>query len=237
MGTQSETTDWYERYYREKGADRNDLLANPGVLFQGFAADRAFIAAVRGCGLDRTSAKVLDVGCGGGTGLALLLRLGFPPQNLSGVDIQEPRIAAARKLVPGTSLSCQDAAGMTFPDGAFDLVFESTMFYQISDEALAARIAREMVRVTRRGGFLILSDWRYAKPRSTTYRAVTAGRIARLFGVPDTARVRRRVRGALVPPLGRFLSHRAPALYFAVHALAPFLVGQITTVLQKAGGR
>lgn len=235
MGTRTETADWYERYYRDKGAERNDLLANPGVLFQAFAADRALIAALQGCGLERGAARVLDVGCGGGAGLALLQRLGFVPEHLFGVDILEPRVALARRLVPNTNVSRQDAAAMSFPDGAFDIVCESTMFYQITDEVLAGRIAGEMVRVTRPGGFLILTDWRYARPGSAMYRSVTPRRIARLFGVGAATAVRRRLRGALVPPLGRFLSRRAPGLYFAVHALAPPLVGQITTVLRKAG--
>jgi hypothetical protein len=40
-------------------------------------------------------------------------------------------------------------------------------------------------------------------------------------------------KGALVPPVGRFLSSRLPGLYFAVQALMPPLVGQTTTILER----
>jgi hypothetical protein len=41
------------------------------------------------------------------------------------------------------------------------------------------------------------------------------------------------IRGALIPPVGRFLSKYCHALYFPVAALLPPLVGQVVTVLQK----
>ena len=101
----------------------------------------------------------------------------------------------------------------------------------LTSEDIARRIAREMLRVTRSGGYLVLVDWRYAKPKSRDHRPMSPGRL--LFDVDRATDVVAGERGALVPPLGRFLSRRAPSLYFAVQALMPFAVGQITTVLQK----
>jgi hypothetical protein len=40
-------------------------------------------------------------------------------------------------------------------------------------------------------------------------------------------------RGALAPPLGRFLSARAQPLYFLIAALCPALVSQVAYVLRK----
>jgi hypothetical protein len=79
----------------------------------------------------------------------------------------------------------------------------------------------------------MMADWRYAEPKSTDHRAVTLKRIESLFNVGSETTVVARERGALVPPIGRLLSRRAPSLYFAVQALLPFAVGQVTTVLQK----
>jgi SAM-dependent methyltransferase len=122
---------------------------------------------------------------------------------------------------------------MSFKTGAFDLVLESTMFVLMTSDDLAARIAREMIRVAKPGGYIMLVDWRYAKPGSDVYRAVTSARIASLFQVGAATSVVARERGALVPPIGRFLSRRAPWLYFLVQALMPPLGGQVTTVLRK----
>src|SRR5215470_3352146 len=90
----------YVQYYASKGADRNNLLNNPGVLFQVLAQDAAMIRALRSMSLNPESARVLDVGCGSGSSLWPLLRLGFDPRNLHGVDIQKEAIAEASNKHP-----------------------------------------------------------------------------------------------------------------------------------------
>jgi ubiquinone/menaquinone biosynthesis C-methylase UbiE len=223
----------YDAYYEKHGANRNDLLTNPEVTFQTFAFDRANIRALQGLSLDREQARVLDVGCGTGSSLIQFLRLGFHPEKLAGVDSSAERIAQARATFPNVDFRCESAESLSFEDSIFDVVFESTLFMMLTSEDIARRIAGEMLRVTRSGGYLMLADWRYAKPRSTDHRAMSAKRIATLFSVGYTTDVVARERGALVPPLGRLLSRRAPSIYFAVQSLLPFAVGQITTVLRK----
>ena len=43
--------EFYSEYYAKKGIDRNDLLQNPGALFQVLAQDAAMIRALRATGL------------------------------------------------------------------------------------------------------------------------------------------------------------------------------------------
>jgi SAM-dependent methyltransferase len=223
----------YSRYYEEHRNDRNDVLGNPEVAFQLFAFERANIRALQRIQVDRRSARVLDVGCGSGSSLVNLLRLGFPQNLMSGIDISAERIAEARAALPLADFRVESADAMSYDAGTFDLVTESTMFVLMPDEALAGRIALEMIRVTRPGGHIMLVDWRYSKPGSDVYKAVTPARIASLFDVGGATSVIARERGALVPPVGRRLSRYLPSLYFFVQALLPPLVGQITTVLRK----
>ena len=223
----------YSRYYDEHNADRNDLLGNPEVTFQTFAFDRANIRALQRMDLDRESARILDVGCGSGSGLIQLLRLGFTQQQMSGVDISPERIEHARKTLPSAEFKCDSADAMSYADGAFDIVLESTMFVLLPSEDMARGIAREMVRVTRSGGYLMLIDWRYSKPGSDVYKAMSKKRVAELFDVGGATSLIAREKGALVPPVGRALSKYAPSLYFLAQALMPPAVGQITTVLRK----
>ena len=224
-------TELYSRYYDEHSEDRNDLLGNPEVAFQAFAFERANIRALQRMRLNRKTARVLDVGCGAGSALINLLRLGFVQQNMSGVDISADRIAEAKASLPLADLRCESADAMSYADGTFDLVTESTMFILMPDEAMASRIAREMIRVTKPGGYIMLIDWRYSKPGSSVYKALNPARIESLFGGETS--VIARERGALVPPVGRRLSRYLPSLYFVVQALLPPLVGQVTTVLQR----
>ena len=107
------------------------------------------------------------------------------------------------------------------------------MFIHAAQDAAAAAIADEMLRVTKPGGFLLISDWRCAKPRDPDYKAVTARRIRRLFHVGSRTELYKRIPGALLPPLGRLLSRHCAWSYFAVQKLFPFTTGHIVTVLKK----
>lgn len=170
----------------------------------------------------------------GGASLVYFLKLGFRPSNLYGIDILEERILEAQKKFPGINFVWGDAANMkVFKDNTFDIVFESTMFVQITDDQLLPKIASEMLRVAKPYGYIILSDWRYSKPGDARYKALSRSRISLLFEVGSRSRIIRVYRGALIPPVGRFLSKKMPFMYFVVSALFPFLVGQVTTVLKK----
>src|SRR5205814_2087351 len=155
--------EWYRTYYAKKGAERNSLLHNPEVLFQVLAQDAAMFRALRFIGLNPPATRVLDVGCGNGSSLLTLLRVGFLPDRLNGVDLQEDRICAARQKLPGVNLECGDATKLKHPSESFDLLLESTMFIHSVDDDLSRRIATEMLRVTKAGGHILLCDWRYAK--------------------------------------------------------------------------
>ncbi len=223
----------YDEYYKRHGADRNDILANPEVLFQSFAVDRANIAALRSVDLDRSTARVLDVGCGTGSSLIQFVKLGFNPANLSGIDSDSARIEMARRTLPLASFHAGGAENLPFDAGSFDLVFESTMLGTLESQSLLESIAREMIRVSRPGGFIMLADWRYSREDSGVKTAISPEFISRAFGVGTSTEMVTRVRGALAPPLGRRLSRSAPSLYFLVQALLPFAAAQVTTVLKK----
>jgi ubiquinone/menaquinone biosynthesis C-methylase UbiE len=179
------------------------------------------------------SARVLDIGCGDGDSLWILLRLGFEPANLFGVDIQEDKIAEARATNSLVNFACADATSLSYESETFDLAMESMMFLQLTDDDIARRIVAEMIRVTRPGGILLVSDWRYSKPGSQEFKGVSTRRIADLYQVGIQTEVCRRFRGPLVPPIGRFLSKHLPSAYFLVQAVMPFLAGQMITVLRK----
>ena len=122
---------------------------------------------------------------------------------------------------------------MNFEDNTFDLVCESTMFVQIFDDYLSQKISNEILRVTKHRGYIMLSDWRYNKPNNQNYRALSRKRISHIFRIGSKSELCGIYKGALVPPVGRFLSRRMPFAYFTVQFILPFLVGQLTTILRK----
>lgn len=227
---QAQTAEVYNRYYAGKPDHRNDLLMNPEVLFQSLAMRRAWIEALRGVS---RAARILDVGGGGGAELSLLLELGFPAEQLAMVDILPKRIEDAQARFPAIDIRCGDAQELIWPDGVFDVVMEGTMFFQITNDQSARNIAKEMMRVVRSGGRLLLADWRYDGGRDG-FEAVDQRRVKRLFGIENgQCSIERIVRSALVPPLGRFFSSGLPSLYFLAQRFLPFAVGHVIYVLRK----
>ena len=215
----------------EKGADRDDLLRNPGLLFQYLANQRSICEALRPVAGLRSgrNAAVLDVGCGDGASLLHLMELGFPAQMMHGIDIRPSVIERGRRRLPACTLIVADACHIPYPDATFDLVIESTMFVQeVTEAPIRASIAREMARVTKPGGFLLIVDWRYG---GRGYQAVTQRRLRSLYPGCDIVRS---VGGALIPPVGRAVSRWCPSLYFLIHRWCPPLIGLKANLLCKS---
>lgn len=233
MNREISQKEWYQRYYGKAGQNRNDLRLNAEVLFQTLAYEVSFVRAMRDIRHDPKEARVLDVGCGGGGGIYQLLRVGYDPSNMTGIDIQEDRLADAQRLYPQSQFIHADATRMSFENDSFDLVFESTMFATLPNDRERIAIAAEMVRVCKFGGCLLLMDWRTPKPGDPNYKALTGRELRNLFFVGTSTRLLGIYKGALVPPLGRFLSKHTPSLYFLVAAIFPCLVGQVAYVLTK----
>lgn len=234
VSTPEKTAKLYAKREHELGRDRHHFW-NREVLLQTLAYDASVISALRSIDIQPSEATILDVGCGEGGSIVNYLRLGFDPSKIYGIDILEDRIQSARKKLPHIHFVLGDASEMDmFKEGQFDIVTGTGIFLAIPEEALAVRIAQEMLRIVKHGGHIVLAEWRYNKPGSFDYTAVTRKRISALFNVGTQSLILAAYKGELVPPVGRFLSkHSLDFIYFGLRFAVPFLVGQKATVLQK----
>src|SRR5690606_11852950 len=90
-----------ERYARRHHRDWDYHPLNPATLAAIQEWQRACAALFREIGwTDLSTRRLLEVGCGGGVNLLDLLRLGFRPENLSGIELQEVRLELARSQLP-----------------------------------------------------------------------------------------------------------------------------------------
>ncbi len=222
----------FARYMSVQRHNRDNVLNNRGVLFQTLAWQSAIFTALSKSELVPETTTVLDVGCGAGNSIAPLIFVGFDPERIHGIDLIPDNVEKARKRFPSSHFTLEDASDIRYPEGTFDLVLESTMFVEVSDPALSAKIASEMMRVLKPGGHAMLIDWRYSHPGSETFCALSSRRIKTLF--PQLSRIAA-FPGALLPPIGRPLSKYAPILYFPVQKCLPWLVGQYVWLLRKPG--
>ena len=166
-------------------------------------------------------AHILDVGCGDG---ALVFAAASHGAEATGVDPDPAMLAAARTRADKDGITAAFLEGrierLPFPDAAFDVVVSITVLCFVPD---ASASVREMVRVLRPGGRLVLGElgrwslwaiirrvrgwlgsatWKAAHFRTgTELRA-----LAKQAGLSVTA-----IRGAVFyPPVGLFARALAP---------------------------
>ena len=112
--------------------------------------------------------RVLDLGCGVGVGTRLLQAHGCVA---FGLDRAVPRLAMARRNVPGLPAVAADGRCLPFADGCFDGIVAECVFSLIGYQA--ANFA-ECARVLRAGGRLALTDL-YARAGEATNRYAGGG--------------------------------------------------------------
>ena len=105
--------------------------------------------------------RVLDVACGTGLVAFAAAKAVGPGGEVVGVDISGQMIEAARlradvRKVPNARFTRMDAETLTLPDAAFDVVLCALGLMYMPDPA---RALREMRRVLRPGGRLVLAVW------------------------------------------------------------------------------
>lgn len=125
--------------------------------------------------------KILDVGCGGGSILAYLLRLGSSPENLFGIDLMPERIESAKGHYPDLNFTCGSADKLSYPADFFEIVTQFTVFTSIIDPVMKKKVASEMVRVLKPDGMIIWHDYRFDNPFNSDVKGIGKREIMDLF--------------------------------------------------------
>lgn len=125
--------------------------------------------------------SVLEVGVGTGVDLDA-----YPPScRVTAIDLSMAMLERARGRVDGTDQSRvwfaqMDATRLAFPDAAFDAVYAPHVVNVVPDPLA---IGREMARVCRPGGRVVLLNHFEGVPETTNLTNRVAGRIASMFSV------------------------------------------------------
>jgi SAM-dependent methyltransferase len=165
---------------------------------------------------DLSGLRLAEVGCGSGGNLLDLLRLGFSPQYLQGLELLPDRHAQARAVLPmATDLWLGDATHAPIAPGSLDLVLQSTVFTSLLDDQFQRQLASAMWQWVKPGGAVLWYDFVYNNPRNPDVRGVPMSRVGALF--PQALIEYRRV--TLAPPLARAVCRVHPALYGVCNAV------------------
>lgn len=138
-----------------------DQTVNSAISFSGLKVD--FFTKVKVDYLDWLISRhfhgaappnILDVGCGVGNTLSLLAAK-YP--RLSGVDVSNACISAAKERMPDVDFAIYDGIHLPYPDGSFDLAFAICVFHHVG---LADRgpLVRDIKRVLRPGALFAIFE-------------------------------------------------------------------------------
>ncbi len=138
-------------------SDEDDRAAAYDAWYRtglGAAAHRIELAVVEELAAPRAGETALDVGCGTGIYTAWLVEQGL---EVVGVDRDPEMLAAARRRAPGARIVEGEVTLLPFADRQFDLTLAVTVFCFLAPGE-RARAARELVRVTRQGGRVVIGE-------------------------------------------------------------------------------
>jgi len=218
-----------DRYARRADTERYSIL-NADVWQTVQERQRAMLRLFTRLGRQELSThRVLEVGCGTGGNLLELLRIGFSPRNLAGIELLPERFAHAMQALPsGVVLMQGDASLAKLPDESEDIVLQSTVFSSLLDAPFQWRMAQTMWRWVRPGGGVLWYDFTVDNPRNPDVRGVPVARIRELF---PTGRVQCQ-RVTLAPPIARRVCALHPSLYPVFNAL-PLLRTHVLAWIEK----
>jgi len=208
------------------GRDRRYTLFEPAHLFQTQALERSLLRVLGRTGLKTLAGReILDVGCGGCGWLTGLARYGAEPSRLTGVDLRDEVLPRGGN---GTQVAVASADLLPFGSGRFDLVCQLTMMSSVLDLRMRSRIAAEMMRVLRPGGFVLWYDFT-VNPFNSDVAGIRPAELRELF----PGAVMRWSRVTLAPPVARLLAPRA-WLVGEVLERVPWFRTHVLATLSKA---
>ena len=218
-----------EAYARRK---RGNLYScfNPAQLLLVQEREKRFLRLFsrHGCA-PLTGKKILEIGCGTGELLREFIKWGARPENIVGIELLSERVAEAIELCP-QSMEIQqgNAAKLQFPDNAFDVVVQSTVFTSVLDAQIKRQMASEMRRVLRPDGIIIWYDYFVNNPRNPDVRGVKRREIHAIFPQCEI----RLQRIILAPPISRLLAPYSWLLCYFLSKL-PWLCTHYIGVIRK----
>ena len=184
--------------------------------------ERAFKQALIRLAAVKAAERVLDVGCGTGT-LAVAIKQAAPEAIVTGLDADEAMLARARRKARLGGAAVEfirgDSRALPWADNSFDKVVSSLFFHHLEREDKGLTL-REILRVLRPGGELLVADWGRADGfRRVMFYVVqlvdgfagtqdnVAGRLPEFFARADFRDIS--VAAEIAAPLGSIALYRA----------------------------
>jgi SAM-dependent methyltransferase len=173
---------------------------------------------------------ILDVGCGRGGLLRMLLEWGADPSRIHGLDVLPDRIRDARQLSPNIDIRLTDGWPIPFPASTIDLACAFTVFSSILAPEGRIALATEILRILRPSGIALIYDFRMRSPTNSDTVAIKRADVLQLFrGCKVLSRTL-----TLAPPISRKLAPYSPLAAALLEAMCPFLRTHTIYLVRKS---
>lgn len=196
----------------------HDSILDMGNLLMVQERERLLVRILRRHGFDSLDDfRTFEAGCATGYNLRLMVQWGGRPEHMAGIDSDPWATSYCLAHSPEIRVHTGSADRIPEPAQLFDLCMAFTLFSSVPDEDVAHGIAREMFRITRPGGLIVVYDMRRKNPRNPGVHAVEEDDIRRWF-----PKCPLRVHSlTLAPPIARRVGRYAPWLYGPLATIPP----------------
>ncbi|MCK5124889.1 MAG: class I SAM-dependent methyltransferase [candidate division Zixibacteria bacterium] len=202
--------------YRDReGMESRYSLKNPGNYFNFKLLLKELDNSFAEMPTKRSSIQLLDIGSGELLIPELMIDLGINRSSCLATDILHWRLVEGKKQNRDIMAVTADSSQMPFESNSFDVVSQFTLLTSVLDDSIRRKIASEMLRVLKPGGYILWYDFRYNNPGNPHTRAIGKKELASLFPEQtiDISSV------TLIPPLARKVPVRLIPLLKFLHII------------------
>ena len=164
--------------------------------------------------------SLLEVGCGTGSWLPVWNEFGIEQNNIYGIELIEDNIRIATKREPAANFMIADCLFTPLKNECLDVVFQATVFSSLLQSESRKKMADEMMRVCRKGGYIISYDFFVNNPRNPDVRGLSKNELKELFPGVSWIKIKR---VTLVPPLARRIVDISWSAAVIVDTIIPLL--------------
>jgi len=203
---------------RDNTCENSYNILEPAVYMNFQERERALIRWLNFAGFGNVKQlKFLEIGCGFGDNLLEFIKLGFLPENLTGNDLIEERILAAKKKLPeAVKLFSGNASALNLPVEYYDIVYQAMVFSSVLDSDLQKDLAAKMWSLVKPGGGILSYDFVYNNPKNNDILRFSKDRILALFPAKEF----KFWKITLAPPIARMAAKVSPKLYTVLNAFS-----------------
>lgn len=204
----------------------------PDEIYASYRKKAVLARALKKVGLKKLDElEILDVGCGTGSWLRMLIEWDATPSRLHGVDLLENRILKAKKIsFPEIDFRINNSWPLPYPDSSMDICAASTVFSSILEDEARNALSEEMVRIVRTKGMIIIFDYVFSDPRNINTIGIDLKKIQKLFPELNLIKTYRLI---LAPPLLRLFSEQFIWIAHSLETFFPLLCTHRLFLLKK----